>query len=122
MVTVAFGFLVLAYALADTDSDETLGPAIETLIPAEGTEILAQARVGIDLAPGYDATLAVNGVPIPDDELIKAPALNLVEYQPGDGLIIEAWRGGRNCVLALFWRIQDGPGQSQARQWCFEAA
>lgn len=122
VLTAAVGLAIVAYLVADTDSEDApAGTAIEALVPAQGAEILAQDRVGVDLAPGYTAALWVNGTPIPDDQLTIVDALNLVQFQPGPGKEFESWPGGPNCVEARYWLIADGPGDPRSFTWCFEA-
>jgi hypothetical protein len=116
VVGVSIGALVVLGEGSDNDVREA---AIEQFIPAEGDQIVQQEPVGIDLAPGYDGTLALNGVAIPEDQLNKVPALNLVQFIPGEGKEIEQYNEGRNCVLATFWLSKDGPGQATSRAWCF---
>lgn len=107
------------YQLADSPATNLEGGSIERLIPAPDSKILQQDQIGIDLAPGYEASLAVNGTPLPTDQLLIVPALNQVFYQPGPGKIIEFWPAGRNCIVATFWRSETGPNQSSSRAWCF---
>ena len=99
---------------------DTVGDAaVERLIPNQDDKIFQQEAVGIDLAPGYDGTLALNGTAIPDDELDKTPQLNLVTFTPAPGKAVEQYDQGRNCVLATYWLIKDGPGIATSRSWCF---
>lgn len=116
VVAVCIGALV---RLSNSGSTNLEGGAIERLIPAESDKMLQQEPIGVDLAPGYDGTLVVNGVPIPPDQLTKTPALNLVEFRPGPGKEIEQLPPGQNCVVATFWRSETGPAQSTSRAWCF---
>jgi len=120
-VIVVIGLAVAALVVVGEHSDNDLAgdAAIEQYIPTEGAQLVQQAPIGIDLAPGYDGTLALNGVAIPDDELDTTPALNLVRFTPGPGKVVEQYDQGQNCVLATFWLIEDGPGVATSRDWCF---
>jgi hypothetical protein len=119
-VVVVIGIAVGALVVLGEDSDnDARDAAIEQYIPTEGDKIFQQEPVGIDLAPGYDGTLALNGVVIPDDQLAKTPALNLVLFTPGPGQEVEQYLQGQNCVLATFWLSEDGPGQATSRSFCF---
>ncbi len=93
--------------------------SIEALVPPEGAEVLQQGRFGIDLAPGWEATLAVNDVVIPDDQLTVIPELNQVFFIPGPDKLIERLPAGDNCVTARFWPSARGQEASQVRTWCF---
>jgi hypothetical protein len=92
---------------------------IERLIPSPNTKIFQQDEVGIDLAPGYQGDLAVNGIPLPRDQVQATPELNRVGFRPGQGKAFEQWPAGENCVTATYWPSAFGPSQSQTRTWCF---
>jgi hypothetical protein len=107
-----------------TPSPITSGPgggSIEALLPQEGSEVLRQSTIGIDLEPGYSGTLVVNGTPIPDDQLTLVPELNQVFYEPKRGKVVDTLRAGENCITARFWQSAQGPDAAETRTWCFEA-
>ena len=56
--------------------------------------MLRQAELGIDLAPGYDGTLAVNGVDIPVEDQRRVPEQNEVFFTPGEGKAVEQLLAG----------------------------
>jgi hypothetical protein len=122
----AFG---LAFVLADTGVEEdpvatgTAAAPLEgfRLQPAADTQALRQAEIGIDLEPGWEGTLVVDGVQIPDEELRIVEAENQVYFTPGEGRSVERLPGGRNCVTAIFWQTQVGRGVDDGQiSWCFE--
>jgi len=119
LVLIAAVATYALFQLAQNPGSNLEGGSIERLIPTPDSKILQQDQIGIDLASGYEATLAVNGTPLPLDELLIVPALNQVFYQPGPGKLIEQWPAGRNCIVATFWRTETGPNQSTSRSWCF---
>ena len=117
--------LVAAYFAAQSGTpsplaDEPAEGIIENLVPAEGSEVLQQGRFGIDLAPGWEATLVVNDIQIPDDQLTRVPELNQVFFVPGEGQVITTLPPGSNCISARFWPSERGPEDSQVRTWCFD--
>ena len=75
--------------------------------------MLRQAELGIDLAPGYDGTLAVNGVEIPVEEQRRVPEQNQVFFTPGEGKVVERLLAGPNCATAIVWKAADGPGTAE---------
>lgn len=111
---------VAAWRLGD-DGPATDVAAVEQLLPTEDSSILRQDPVGIDLSPGHDATLSINGVVVPDDQLDKTPQLNLVRFVPGPGKVIEQLPAGRSCIVATYWRLELGPSEADQRAWCFTA-
>lgn len=124
-LAVAAGLMALAIARTNTD-DPTVAaissrPDIEGLIPRKGAETQRQSEIGIDLAPGYEAGLIVDGTPIPEDELRRVPAQNEVFFTPGEGKAIDELDGGQVCVTAVIWKSAVGRGVSdQPFQWCFD--
>jgi len=119
--------LALVVGIAVTDSsktdDATQSEIVERFIPNADDEVLRQAELGIDLAPGYDGTLAVNGVDIPVEDQRRVPEQNEVFFSPGEGKAVEQLVAGPNCVTATVWKAADGPGTANDRtfQWCFSA-
>ena len=96
---------------------------VERLIPGRDDEVIRQAELGIDLGPGYEGALVVNGAPIPDDQLRLVPEQNQVYFRPGDGQAVEQLQAGPNCVEAIVWKSSQGRGTADDRSftWCFEA-
>lgn len=95
------------------------GGVIEQLIPAPGLKVLKQDAIGVDLAPGYEAKLALDGKPIPDYQLTIVAALGQYTVNPVVGSDFEALPTGDHCATVTYWRTIDGPGQSVSRSWCF---
>ena len=117
--------LVVGIAVTDTDHRDATPQSeiVEHLVPKANDEVLRQSELGIDLAPGYDGTLAVNGVDIPVEDQRRVPEQNQVFFTPGDGKAVEHLVAGPNCVTATVWKAADGPGTANDRtfSWCFEA-
>jgi hypothetical protein len=127
MLTVAFGALVLAYQrVSDDDGDPIVRSGgtsafVEALLPARDSQVVQQTTVGIDLASGWDGTLVVDGREVPDDQLVRRPSLNRVEFTPGEGRVVAALPAGRQCVRAIVWETRVGRGGgSRDVRWCFE--
>jgi len=119
------GAILLALVLADTDDNDvtvTGNAAVDELIPPRNAEVLSQETVGIDLAPGYDALLTINGVDIPPGQIRHQPNLNRFTFRPDQGNVIESLRAEQNCALVTYWRQEIGPGEADAISWCFTAS
>ena len=125
VLVVGAGVALLA-ALRATETGDDAEPAsevVERLIPQNGDEVLRQAEIGIDLAPGYEGTILLNGVEIPVEDQRRVPEQNQVFFTPGEGKAVERLLAGPNCVTAIVWKASDGRGTSrdQSVPWCFEA-
>jgi hypothetical protein len=131
---VAVALLVAAAALffgvraTNTDGDDSVAvrsrpDVVEHVYPPNGDQVLRQSEIGIDLAPGYEGTLIVNGQVIPEDELRRVPEQNQMFFQPGEGTTFPELPPGRSCAAAVVWRSSDGPGVAdESFRWCFDAS
>ncbi len=119
LLAVVVVCVIVLVQKSSTNATDLDGGAIERLIPTPGSKIFQQDGIGIDLAPGYEGTLALNGTPLPEDQLLVVPQLNQVTFQPGPGKELEALPPGENCVVATYWESQFGPSESTSRSWCF---
>ncbi len=128
LVVAALAALYAGVRATDSGGDDRIAvrgqpEVVERLIPGRGDEVIRQAELGIDLGPGYEGALVVNGAPIPDDQLRLVPEQNQVYFTPGDGKAVEQLQAGPNCVEAIVWKSSQGRGSADDRSftWCFEA-
>ena len=125
LVALAAIAAVVGFLVTDVDKPDQIESAdiVERFVPKPDDEVVRQLELGVDLAPGYDGTLAVNGVEIPVDEQRRVPEQNEVYFTPGEGKSVERLLAGRNCVVATVWKTSDGPGTANDKTipWCFEA-
>ena len=94
---------------------------VENLIPRRDAQVPQQSNVGIDVQTGWEGTLVIDGVEIPQDQLQITPEIGLIEFTPGEGLAVEQLDPGQNCVTAVIWKISDGRGVADRTiPWCFD--
>jgi hypothetical protein len=120
----------------NADLDKTV---IISLTPNDGAQALRQTQVGADLAVGYDGRLVINGIEIPEEQMVGArdPAQvapddlaqnglrannrNQVYFKPGPGKVIETFESGTvDITLRYFKEGQPGEGAGTVR-WSFNA-
>ena len=129
-VVILLCFALLAYAASrtrrgDEEKDQPssalaeTGGAVELVAPSPDSSVLSQAQIVIDLTLPYSASLVVNGVQIPDDQVQIRPELNQVIFTPGPGKVIQKLGGGRNCVEANIYRLDGTQEDVPAKRWCF---
>ncbi len=118
LVVVAVSIFVL-FKKSQTNGVNVAGGSIERVIPAPGSKILSQDEIGIDLAPGYEAELTLNGTPIPLDELTVVPQLNQVTFKQTATSETQLIPAQQNCVIATYWPSASGKSQSSNYSWCF---
>ncbi len=102
--------------------------AVDRLIPAPGDEVLQQQRVGVVLNPRYRLTSLViypndrytGGVNV-SAQVQEVEGLNLFEYAPGEGRLVESLSADTNCARATYVLISR-PEDSDNINWCFEVA
>ena len=125
VLVAAISLFVVAFLTLSGNKDQGLSAdnakVVDSLVPTPNTQVPQQSSVGIDLVAGWDGVLRINGVEIPEDELVKTPQTGLIMFTPGDGKTVEQFETGRNCVVAVIWRLQDGRGTADRQvPWCFE--
>ena len=118
VAVIAAGVLWLNNTQTTGNADED--KIIEEITPLANSSVLQQSPVSIDLQSGWDASLTVNGRPIPDDQLTKVPAQGKVTFQPGPGKEFEFLQAAQNCVIATYWPLSN-PEQKFRKTWCFKA-
>lgn len=136
-VSLLSAFAVAAWLVGSTDSNQNpdLNKAvIVSLTPNEGAQALRQTEVGADLAIGYDGRLTINGIEIPEDQMVGARDpkdvspedlaqnglrpnnRNQVYFKPGPGKVIEKFEPGTvDITLRYFKDGQPGEGAGTVR-------
>lgn len=120
-LVVAIGLIVFAFG-RDSGREGTAasgGDAVEALIPADGSSVLAQQTIGVDLAPGYTGSLTINGQEVPSDELLDDRQSFRLLYQPTEDSAITL-EAGENCATARIYEIARGPDRARLVTWCFD--
>ncbi|WP_426571774.1 hypothetical protein [Aquihabitans sp. McL0605] len=119
----ALGFAVWASNSAGSGtSNQEVSGAIVSLTPPDGAQALRQTEVGAELAVGYDGRLTVNGIAIPEDQMVGArdpktvdPAdlakngvrpnnRNSVYFKPGPGKVIEEFEHGTVTIQMKYFK------------------
>jgi hypothetical protein len=119
LLMIAAVCIVMVARLGTSDTTELDGGRIQRLIPTPGAKILQQDIIGIDMAPGYEASLTLNGIPLPIDQTYVVPQTNQVTFKAGPGKVYETLPAGQNCMIATYWQTAFGPSVSSSRSWCF---
>lgn len=120
VVVVVVALAIAGLVIVGSDDDVTGGQgAIQQLIPKRDSQIVQQQEVGVQLGPGFDGELAINGVPIPSTQLDRVEGLNIITFKPGPNKAIEQLRAGENCATVTYWRVDVGPDDADGFAWCF---
>ena len=109
-------------------------PAVVAWDPCPGSRILRQAQIGVELKPGYDGRITVNGIAVPEAQMEGAIApgteaydqlspeeralgprpnnKNVVKFQPGEGKVVEEF-SGQVRVGIRYWQESEGEDTAQ---------
>ena len=145
-LAIAVGLVLVVFALttALTGNDGIDRPEpIESIQPVENAvQVLQQERVVVDLLPGYEARLVIDGIELPTTVIGQAdvdpfeqpapgqqvdlpttavfdPGNAVISFQPVEGALIESFTEGIHEVRVIYWRIEDGPEQALSYRWEF---
>lgn len=126
LAAVAVGAFALAVTTGGGSSDERISVTggvnpIERAFPGQGDEVLQQAAVGVDLDAAWSAIITINGIPIPNEQMVSDAAIGLYSFTPGEGKVIERLLPDRNCVTVQMRLLRDAT-QTSTAEWCFTAA
>jgi hypothetical protein len=131
LIAVALlGSLAIAvWMVASSNSGQNDGldrDIIISLTPNDGAQALRQTEVGADLAPGYDGRLTINGIAIPEDQMVgardaatvapddlaanglRANNRNRVYFKPGPGKVIEKFDQGPVDITLRYFKEGSG--------------
>jgi hypothetical protein len=120
---------------ADGGGTGCSNPAVVGWDPCPGARILRQAQVGVELKPGFDGRISINGVEVPETQMQGAivpgsPAFeelspeerrlgprpntkNIVKFQPGEGKVVERF-SGQVRIGIRYWEEAEGEDAAQA--------
>lgn len=119
LLGVAFAVVVAgAVVLTPSGRAPDLPDALDVYAPEDGAIVLRQTRLVVDLAPGYEIDLVVDGTPIPDSELVVIEETGRFTWEPGPGQTFEEWTPGFHAIEATWDRIIGLPDPGSLR-WRF---
>jgi hypothetical protein len=140
LVLIIFGFTSAITGNDGIDRPE----AIESVQPVENAvQVLQQDQIVVDLLPGHEARLVIDGVELPTtvigqsdvDPDVQAqpgqqidlpttavfdPGNAVISFQPVEGALIETLTEGTHEATVYFWKIEEGPDQASSYSWTFE--
>lgn len=106
LLGIGFTAVVLgAVLLAPEGSPSVLPDAVNRIDPGDGELRFGRPSVVLDLEPGYRASLVIDGVGVPDEQVVWTESTGLHVFNPGPGKAIESWSPGFHLVEAAW----DGP-------------
>lgn len=110
--------VVAAVVLAPSGRVTELPEAVERISPVDGSTVLRQTQLEVDMRVGYGIELFVDGVRIPFDEIRFTESTGTHVWRPGPGLTFETWRPGAHAILIRWDRVVGLPDPGELR-WSF---
>ena len=124
LLLLAIAFIVVvvgAVLFAPSGSGNALPEPAQRVSPADGELVLSQTRLELLLEPGYRASFVIDGIAIPDEQVVYTAETGLHVFTPGPGLVIERWAPGFHVVEASWDRLSGLPDPGSMR-WSFRVA
>ncbi len=138
-ILVVLAAAVVALVVAARSGGGSVGEGDDVAIvaydPQPGGQVARQAPVGVELEQGYDGRLTINGVAIPEEQMVGAIApgteayanlseeqrrlgprpnnKNVVKYQPGPGKAVTKYDTGAVQIGVRFWKVAQGPDDAR---------
>ena len=110
----------IASATRGAPQPSTLPTGLLALIPQEGAQAPKQTLVGVSLSPGWEPTVIIDGVAIPDSQL-SAGTRQLGEFffSPGEDMVMPQLRRGLICAKVIAIPIIDIEVDNINHEWCW---
>tara|TARA_B100000579_G_scaffold278321_1_gene230236 strand:- start:3396 stop:3860 length:465 start_codon:yes stop_codon:yes gene_type:complete len=122
-ILVIFSLALVIWIASSTrgaPQPSTLPTGLLAVIPDEGDQAPKQTLVGVSLSPGWEPTLIIDGVAIPNNQL-DAGTKQLGEFffSPGSDMVIPQLRRGLICARVIAIPIIDVEVDNIDHQWCW---
>jgi hypothetical protein len=105
-------------AAINRDGDPVeLPEPLEAIFPTPGDSVIRQASVEVDLAVGYEATIYIDGVPVPNPSY--EPATGVYRWAPSPASpVMTEWTPGSHTVRVEWIRVAGTPAVGHF-EWSF---
>jgi hypothetical protein len=96
-------------------------PELEAVSPLpEALTVPSQSSISVDMKFGYDATLIIDGVEVPQDQTVYEKATAVLRFTPGPTTDLKSLPGGLRRVTVIYWPIQsDRETSGKPFSWTF---
>ena len=110
MLGLALAAVVIgAVVLAPEGGPGAPPSVVESYSPLDESIVLRQIKVEIDLPVDYEILLVVDGVEIPESEIVATPETGRFSWQPSEATIIPEWTVGIHTVWVRWDRVSGLP-------------
>jgi len=110
--------VALAIVLAPSGREVPIPAAVESVSPADQATVLHQTDLEINMQPGYDLDIYVDGILIPTVEVDHVESTGVHRWRPGPGKTFEEWAPGMHSVQITWVNVAGAPEVGEYR-WVF---
>jgi hypothetical protein len=123
LVVLNLGIFLFNESDTSPQGEKALPVDIEAVSPEPNQITGLIDTVTVDLADQYSGVLVIDGVEIPEDQLVFVVGIQTVSFRPGPDKAISRFRAGENDVEVKYWegRLQDRPEKPYSFGWSFQA-
>ena len=126
-ILLAVNLVLFAGFNQDTDDATAEKPTeIEAIVPDLGAVMRPQDNVGADLRDDLTGILVIDGVTIPDDQIVGDPGLGQVIFRPGPDREFRELRPGVHEATVTYWpnnltlEEAQAEGETATYAWVFK--
>lgn len=101
-----------------TDPVRPVPPTVRRLEPAPDTLASPQDAIRVTLTDGLTGVLAVDGRPVPEDQ-ITYTGLTDLSFRPGPGREWARWTAGTHTATLTYWAETEGRPAARSFDWTF---
>ncbi len=95
--------------------------AIEQVTPPAASEAVpGQTPVIVDLAFGFSMELSIDGVRVPQEQIVEVDSLGQFTFSPGPGKFTERFTNGKHIAQIVYWpKVGSRTTDASVYQWQF---
>ena len=91
---------------------------VDFISPTSGAIVLRQVRLEIDMAAGYEIVLFVDGLRIPEDQILVTEQTGYHRWQPSSDTATPEWAPGDHTIR-IDWDTTSGNPDPGSLTWSF---
>jgi hypothetical protein len=112
---------IIAGVSQRTNREPILPSAIEELIPKPGDLVSPQSTIGVNLRDDLTGALQLDGVEIPQDQVVEQPTVGIITFKPGPDKDLGKLPQGSHTITVLYWaRSSTREKGATAYSWSFK--
>jgi hypothetical protein len=120
IAVVATIMFIISVSSSDTNTIAITNKYVEKVEPTPGGLMRPTSDISIDLSDGYIGRLTIDGINIPDDEIIFVKSLGQLTFKPGKAKSFDKFQEGPHVAQIIFWKSDESESiNPQSYSWDF---